>query len=87
MKMPISYKEFAKNPLTGLLFISLFVIGYLYIDNKSTYELRTMDCEKRTIVLEQKVNILITRVNKSDSALAVATTKLQMLEELGDNIQ
>lgn len=33
---PVSFKEFAKNPIVALLFMSLIAIGYLYVDNKST---------------------------------------------------
>ena len=31
-----SYKDFAKNPVVGLLFMCLIAIGYLYIDNRNT---------------------------------------------------
>ena len=36
MKSPIDFKDFAANPVTGLLFFCLIAIGYLYIDNKTT---------------------------------------------------
>lgn len=34
----IPFKEFVKNPIVALLFISLIAISYLYIDNKTTLE-------------------------------------------------
>jgi hypothetical protein len=32
----IPFKDFVKNPVIGVLFMSLLAIGYLYIDNRST---------------------------------------------------
>jgi len=32
----VSFKEFVKNPIVALLFMSLMAVGYLYYDNKST---------------------------------------------------
>jgi hypothetical protein len=36
MKLPINFKDFAANPIAGVLFFALIAIGYLYIDNKTT---------------------------------------------------
>ncbi len=36
IKPPISFKEFSKDPVKGLLFIVLIAIGYLYVDGKMT---------------------------------------------------
>jgi hypothetical protein len=30
--MPISFEQFSKDPVKGLLFIVLIAIGYLYVD-------------------------------------------------------
>lgn len=82
MKMPVSYKEFAKDPVKALLFIALSAIGYLYIDNKMNYQGQVEQCYEKTLTLETKVENLTHKVNKSDSALAVATTKLKILTQL-----
>jgi len=82
MKMPVSYKEFAKDPVKALLFIALSAIGYLYIDNKMNYQGQVEQCYEKTLTLETKVENLTYKVNKSDSALAVATTKLKILTQL-----
>ncbi len=36
MKSLISFKDFASNPVSGVLLLSLIAIGYLYVDNKTT---------------------------------------------------
>lgn len=82
MKLPISYKDFAKDPVKGILFIALSAIGYLYVDNKMNYQGQIEMCYDKTVELEKKVEMLTYRVSKSDSALAVATTKLKILTQL-----
>lgn len=82
IKMPVSYKEFKKDPVKALLFITLSAIGYLYIDNKLNYQGQVETCQTRTIELEDKVDKLTYRMMKSDSSLAVASTKLKVLAQL-----
>jgi len=36
MKGIINFKDFASNPVSGVLLLSLIAIGYLYVDNKTT---------------------------------------------------
>ena len=82
MKLPVNYKEFKKDPVKALLFITLSAIGYLYIDNKMNYQGQIETCYDKTIVLEDKVEKLNYKINRADSALAVATTKLKILTKL-----
>jgi len=82
IKMPVSYKEFKKDPVKALLFITLSAIGYLYIDNKMNYQGQVENCQTRTVQLEEKVETLTERMMKADSSLAVATTKLKVLAQL-----
>ena len=82
MKLPVTFEQFSKDPVKALLFITLSVIGYLYIDNKMNYQGQVENCYEKTILLENKVEGLQRHINKSDSALAVATTKLKILVKL-----
>jgi hypothetical protein len=82
MKLPVTFEQFSKDPVKALLFITLSVIGYLYIDNKMNYQGQVESCYEKTTLLENKVDGLQRHINKSDSALAVATTKLQILIKL-----
>ena len=38
MKVGVSYKDFLKNPLVAILFLSVMGLGYLYLDNKGVYQ-------------------------------------------------
>jgi len=82
MKLPVSFNEFKKDPVKALLFITLSAIAYLYIDNKMNYQDQVETCYEKTVLLENKVDDLTKRIIKSDSALAVATTKLRILTTL-----
>ena len=56
--LPISFKEFAKDPVKAILFLCLCAIMYLYIDNKMVYKDEIKKDEKRIEVLESKVDTL-----------------------------
>jgi hypothetical protein len=81
--MPISFKDFSKDPVKGLLFIVLMAIGYLYVDGKMNYTGQIKAQGEKIVVLEQKVQILTDQLRKSDSTLSAAASKIAVLQELG----
>lgn len=81
--LPISFKEFAKNPVVGTLFLVLIAISYLYIDVRSTFKDQITSQAVKVQSLDNKVDIMQVALRKCDSSLAVATTKLSTLEQLG----
>jgi hypothetical protein len=83
IKPPISFKEFSKDPVKGLLFIVLIAIGYLYIDGKVNYTGQIQKQGQKIEVLENKVDLLSNQLRKSDSALSAAVSKITVLQELG----
>jgi len=83
MKMPINFEQFSKDPVKGLLFIVLVAIGYLYVDGKMNYQSQIEKHETKIEVLDIKVDNLSSQLKRSDSALAVAVTKLEILTSLG----
>ena len=82
MEMPISFKDFAKDPIKGLLFLVLIAVGYLYVDNKMNYTSQIEKCGVNVEQLTKKVDLLDERLRKSDSTLARAGAKLEMLNEI-----
>jgi hypothetical protein len=79
VKSPISFTQFAKDPVKGLLFMVILAVGYLYIDNRTNYTSQIEKCEKNVIELNVKVDNLQNRVHKSDSIMAVATARLEAI--------
>ena len=83
IKPPISFKEFSKDPVKGLLFIVLIAIGYLYVDIKLSNQDIQSKQNQKIENLEIKVDALTTQLRKSDSALSAAVSKITVLQELG----
>ena len=81
--LPISFKEFAKEPVKGLMFICLIAVGYLYVDGKVNYSNQIEKQGQKIEVLETKVDLLTNQLRKSDSALSAAVSKIATLQELG----
>ena len=83
IKPPITFKEFSKDPVKGLLFIVLVAIGYLYVDiklsNKDIQDRQNQKIES----LDVKIDALTNQLRKSDSALSAASSKITVLQELG----
>ena len=83
VKMPITFKEFAKNPIAGLMFLCIIAVGYLYVDQKVIYENRIETQEKKIEQLEIKVEQLNEALRKSDSTLSAAASKIEVLQQYG----
>ena len=81
--LPISFKEFSKDPVKGMLFIVLIAIGYLYVDGKMNYTSQIENQSKKIQALEVRVESLSNQLRKSDSTLAGAESKIAVLQQLG----
>ena len=83
MKLPISFEQFSKDPVKGLLFIVLLSVGYLYFDNKMNYQGQIESCSTEVKGLRIQLDNVEERLRKSDSTLARAAAKLELLNEVG----
>ena len=82
MKTPITFEQFSKDPVKGLLFIVIVAIGYLYIDIKMNYSGQVSKCDEEVVMLNQKVDQLTEHIRKSDSTLGYMVSKVEMLQIL-----
>jgi hypothetical protein len=83
MKLPIDFKQFSKDPVKGLLFLVLSAVAYLYVDNRMNYTSQIEKCDSKVNVLQNKIEVLEERLRKSDSTLARAAAKLELINEMG----
>ena len=83
MKLPITFEQFKKNPITAVTFCMLVVVGYLYIDQKTSEKERLMDCANEVVLLKNELKMIQMQQRKNDSALASAMTELKILTRLG----
>ncbi len=82
IKPPITFKEFSKDPVKGMLFIVLVAIGYLYVDIKMSNKENSEKQELRIERYEAKVDTLQNQVRDLISQSASSNAKIQILESL-----
>lgn len=83
MKLPVTFEQFAKDPVKAVTFCMLVVVAYLWYDNKTNYQSQIDRHQEKIVVLEEKVDKCLIYMRRSDSALAAANTKLEVLTALG----
>ena len=82
MKLPINFEQFSKDPVKGLFFLVILAVGYLYVDNRMNYTDQIEKCGVQVHELSKKIDVLEIKLHKSDSTLARATAKLEMLNSI-----
>ena len=82
VKPPISFKEFAKEPVKGLMFICIIAVGYLYVDIKMSNTATQKSQNEKIEKMEVKVDKLTDALRRSDSTLSAAASKIAVLQEL-----
>lgn len=80
---PISFSEFAKEPVKGVMFLCLVAVGYLYIDLKLNYNNQIEKQGQKIEALEHKIDVLTEQLRRSDSLLSASASKIRTLQELG----
>ena len=82
IKPPISFKEFSKDPVKGLMFICIIAVGYLYVDIKMSNSSIVSKQDARIEKLEGKLDTLQSNVVNLVSESAAKNAKLEVLESL-----
>jgi hypothetical protein len=83
IKPPITFKEFSKDPVKGLMFICIVAVGYLYVDIKMS---NTAIQERQNAKIEQletKLAQMSDQLRKSDSTSSALASKIAVLQQLG----
>jgi archaellum component FlaF (FlaF/FlaG flagellin family) len=82
IKPPISFKEFSKDPVKGLMFICIIAVGYLYVDIKMSNKEIQDKQDVRIKNYESKVDTLQLQVINLVGEAASTNAKIQVLESL-----
>lgn len=82
MALPINFEQFAKDPLKAIMFLVVCAVGYLYVDNKMNLNSQIEKCDKNLQEVYHKIDILEEKLRKSDSTLARAGARLEVLSEI-----
>nr|DAL01339.1 MAG TPA: Protein of unknown function (DUF2730) [Crassvirales sp.] len=80
MKLPVSYDQFVKNPIVGLMFLCISGLVYIYFTSSSDRSASLEQCTVRVEKLEADKELLSVHLRKRDSALAYASAMLTLKE-------
>jgi hypothetical protein len=80
MKLPVSYDQFVKNPIVGLMFLCISGLVYIYLSSNSDKSSSLEQCNVRVEKLESDKELLSVHLRKRDSALAYASAMLTLKE-------
>jgi hypothetical protein len=81
--LPVSFKDFSKNPIVGTMFLVIIGISALYIDIRSTFHEQIDNQGAKIEKLEAKMDEMGQSLIKCESAMSGASAKLSTLESLG----
>ena len=81
IKTPMSFKEFAKNPIVAVLFLCIVAIAYMYKDMKGSVQMYTDSQDKRITLLEYRDSIKSKHIKHCDSSVAALNEKFNYLQD------
>lgn len=81
--LPISFKDFAKDPVKGTMFLVIIGITVLYVDIRGNFNNQIQGQEVRITNLEIKDSIKTQALIECKTALSSTTTKLETLDAMG----
>tara|TARA_Y100000590_G_C15302486_1_gene856926 strand:- start:34 stop:270 length:237 start_codon:yes stop_codon:yes gene_type:complete len=76
-KFPVTFAEYAKNPVTAISFISLFAMGYLYLDARTTHQETLMACQDREKIQNERIAKLESDIEKLQGKFIELATELR----------
>ena len=81
MKLPVSFKQFKKDPMKAVLYLALGAIMYLYIDNKMI-----MNDRVNELVIQNKVLVIKTdSLQKQVMTLSIKLAEISIKKEVNNN--
>lgn len=83
MKLPVTFEQFIKDPVKGLMFLCLVAMSFLYIDARNQMKEATKVCEKRLVRCETELRKMAVMLKTQDSVCSALTTEIRLYKELG----
>jgi hypothetical protein len=82
IKLPVSFKDFAKKPTAAIAFIAITGIAYVYVDLKKIFENNSAQQNVRIDKLEFRDSLKTVVIRRLDSSSASSSARFEMLESL-----
>lgn len=84
IKPPITFKEFSKDPVKGLMFICIVAVGYLYVDIKMSNASIVSKQDTKIERLETKLDTLQLQIINLVGEASAKDAKLEMINSLNN---
>ena len=81
--LPLSYKDFAKDPIKATMFLVIIGITVLYVDIRGNFNNQINSQDARITNLEYKDSLKTQALIECNTALSSTTTKLETLDAMG----
>jgi putative Mn2+ efflux pump MntP len=78
-QLPISYKEFLKNPIMAIFFMAIIGLTYMYRENKSAYKEIIKTYKEDKTKYEIRISFLERENRFKDSVIFAIATKIEVL--------
>jgi hypothetical protein len=82
IKLPVSFKEFAKKPTAAIAFLAVTGIAYVYVDLKKIFENNSVQQNVRIDKLEYRDSLKTIVIRQLDSSNASSNARFEMLESI-----
>ena len=83
MKLPVTFDQFIKDPVKGVLFLSILCLGWLYNDARTQMKASNKICETRLAKCETELRKMAKMLKSQDSICSSLTTEIRLYRELG----
>lgn len=83
IKLPVSFKEFAKDPVKAMMFLLIFAIVFLYVRTENQDNSINTDCDKRLSRCEAKLDVMGASLKTQDSLVASLVAEMNTYKKLG----
>ena len=83
MKLPVSFKEFSKDPSKALMYLMLFAVVFLYVRMENQDNTINTGCEARLTKCETRLERMATSLKTQDSLVASLVSEMNTYKKLG----
>lgn len=81
--LPLSFKEFSKDPVKALLFLALCAMSYMYITGEKDKKEDKLYQKTQFELVNKRVDALTNALRKCEVSLSSQNAKFETLQKLG----
>ena len=83
MKLPVSFKEFSKDPSKAIMYLMVFAVVFLYVRMEKQDNTINTGCEDRLTKCEVRLERMASSLKTQDSLVAALVSEMNTYKKLG----